>query len=435
MLRISVFAAVCSLGSAAHAEKLTLDTALDLAIRNSPDLRAAEVTASAASSRAKSVGAHMLPVIALSEELQNYKDPFRLDFPLPPSLPFQFPPFIARNQKINTFSAVAVQPLTGLLHIIPDYAAASSTASAADADAHTARAGLREGVQVGFLRYFEAKSSEAIAKASEDQLAEQIAVSEAKFKAGTVTTADVLRIKVAAANARQQEIAAQAQAQIVRAQLLTTIGLHADDPTMELVEPTDLEAQAAQSTPPPFAEARAHAFQLRPELASANATQRAAARTRIARYLDMVPEVDGEGGYVRLDGQLFAPTESWFIGLKATWTWEWGATFFAGRAASAQADAAAALAQSRAEQIEVDVSTKLSNLTAVQASLDAAKAAIASAEEAYRVTQALVKAGTATTTDLLDAQSALTTARQNLNRATYERAIAQVQLTRTVGKE
>jgi outer membrane protein TolC len=46
---------------------------------------------------------------------------------------------------------------------------------------------------------------------------------------------------------------------------------------------------------------------------------------------------------------------------------------------------------------------------------------------------ALVRAGTATTTDLLDAQAALTQARLNLARARYEEAIARIALARAVG--
>jgi outer membrane protein TolC len=65
--------------------------------------------------------------------------------------------------------------------------------------------------------------------------------------------------------------------------------------------------------------------------------------------------------------------------------------------------------------------------------VEVAQAAIQSAEEAYRVTDALVKAGSATTTDLLDAQSALTTSRLNLVRARYDLAIARVSLNRAVG--
>jgi outer membrane protein TolC len=44
-----------------------------------------------------------------------------------------------------------------------------------------------------------------------------------------------------------------------------------------------------------------------------------------------------------------------------------------------------------------------------------------------------VKVGSGTTTDLLDAQSALTLARLSLARSEYERAIAYVQLERATG--
>jgi outer membrane protein TolC len=44
-----------------------------------------------------------------------------------------------------------------------------------------------------------------------------------------------------------------------------------------------------------------------------------------------------------------------------------------------------------------------------------------------------VQAGSATTTDLLESQSALTTARLNLARAQYELAIQRVALSRVMG--
>jgi len=51
------------------------------------------------------------------------------------------------------------------------------------------------------------------------------------------------------------------------------------------------------------------------------------------------------------------------------------------------------------------------------------------------VTDARVRAGAATITDLLDAEAALTQARLNLARANYERAMARVQLERAMGKD
>ena len=50
------------------------------------------------------------------------------------------------------------------------------------------------------------------------------------------------------------------------------------------------------------------------------------------------------------------------------------------------------------------------------------------------MTEALVKAGSATTTDLLDSQSALTQAKLNLVRARYEQAIARVSVKRAIGE-
>ncbi|RYF11590.1 MAG: TolC family protein, partial [Deltaproteobacteria bacterium] len=64
-----------------------------------------------------------------------------------------------------------------------------------------------------------------------------------------------------------------------------------------------------------------------------------------------------------------------------------------------------------------------------------AEAQVGAAQEAYRVTQALSGAGSATTTDLLDAQSALTEARTALVRARYEAAIASVTLGRAAGRD
>jgi outer membrane protein TolC len=65
--------------------------------------------------------------------------------------------------------------------------------------------------------------------------------------------------------------------------------------------------------------------------------------------------------------------------------------------------------------------------------VSAAQTAIQEAEEAYRVTASMVKAGAATTTDLLDAQSALTQAKLNLVRAKYQDLRARASLTRALG--
>ena len=411
----------------AEIRKLSIDDALNLALHHSTDMRAAQARADAASDTALSTGAHILPSGILNEEWQYYEHPFDIAFG---PIVFQ-----ARDKSTNTFVAAVDQSLTGLFQTVPGYMAANAQADAAKADSRATVSMVKEGLRNGFLRYFEAKDAEGIAQASEKQLAEQISVADARLKVGTLTTNDVLRLKVAAANARQQEISAQAQSRVIRAQLLSVIGLPLDG-EIDFVEPTALEAQAAATVVPDVKSAREQAFHLRPELVSARAHQTAAKRLRLGSIAALLPEVDFDAAYVRVDGQAFAPKDSYYLGVKASWqVWTWGSTMFAAMAAGKNAEAAAAQAEGEQDHIAVDVATKLASLEAADAALTSAKASIASAEEAFRVTQALVNAGSATTTDLLNDQSALTTARLNLSRATYERAIAQVSLDRATGKD
>jgi len=243
-------------------------------------------------------------------------------------------------------------------------------------------------------------------------------VATARVRAGTLTQADLLRVRVALANAKQQAIAAAAQAEVVKVTLLDAIGL-APDAAVELVEPPLGRA----TVPSPEAATRV-AEERRPEVAQAVLRRRAAARTRTARTLSLLPEADVEGGYLRTDGQLFAPLDQWFIGVRASWTvWEWGATWFQARAAAREAAAVALEAEDVRRGVAVEVQSALAQLRAAESAVAVAEEAIASAEEAFRVEQKLVETGLATTTDLLDAQAALTTARRITRVARNERDI------------
>jgi outer membrane protein len=98
------------------------------------------------------------------------------------------------------------------------------------------------------------------------------------------------------------------------------------------------------------------------------------------------------------------------------------------------ADAAAVDLENQRRVVGVEVQDAIAQSQAAAVSVGVAEKTIASAQEAYRVEQALVNAGSATTTDLLDAQAALTTARLNLARARYELAIQRVALARAMAE-
>lgn len=429
---VGLAAVFCATASFAQ-ERITVDDAVKLALQGNYRLLTVGKRAAGSHDLALSTGARLLPSVRLSEELQHWDCPFAIDLATF-SGKCQTDPSqkVVREQNTNSFVATVSQPIVGLLHTGFDYGAQRANAAASDAGAKVARAQVVQTVRTIYLQHFEARALEQIAAASVAELADQVTVAEARLKAGVITNADLLRVQVAQANARQQQIAAHTQAVLSKANLLDAIGLGADA-AVELAEPTSLLTMAMQPLPE-LAAATSRAAARRPELAQAAQAERAAERTRTARYLSLLPEVDAEGAYLRTDGQLFAPPNQWFVGVRATWNiWEWGASFFQARAAARQAEAVALEHGDEARQVALQVQTAAAQSQAAAVVVEVAQQAIGSAKEAYRVTQALVQAGSATTTDLLDAQSAFLTARLNLARAQYELAIQRVALARAIG--
>jgi outer membrane protein TolC len=239
---------------------------------------------------------------------------------------------------------------------------------------------------------------------------------------------------VAVANAQQQGLQAHADSLGSRAQLMATIGIPATDAgDITLLEPAALIA-AGRQPPAPLGTLRAQAHQRRPEVLQLQHLVLSADHETRARTFALIPDVDIEAAYTRLDGQIFAPKNSAYLGVRANWAvWEWGSTYYQQRAASARAAAARRDVEAMDRQIESEVDASLALGDAARGAVDAADTATVSAAEAYRVTQAQVKAGTATTTDLLESQAALTQARLNQTRAVYELALARINLDHAAG--
>lgn len=410
-------------------ERLTVDDAVKLAIETSPAMEAARSRMDAAQAQSNSHRGRMLPSVNISGEWQRWNDPFYAQLAIP-----NIPPtsFLARDQNTRTLVAAADQPVLGLLRLSYEQSALADATNAAGWDRETIIAMLNEDVRIQFLRLFEARALGGIARASQKQLAEQITVAKQKVAAGVLTDTDVLRLEVAMANARQQEFQAAAAEQVARASVLTRIGRPPLDATVDFVEPT-----TAENVEPLGAQLTAlveRAKQKRSEVRAATSLAEGARASAHARLAAWLPDVNLEAGYVDIRGQPLAPLTSSYIGIKAGWqVWDWGADFYQSQAARAQASAAEAQLRDLQRGVELEVATRVANVQATGSALEAARTAITSAEEAFRVTTEMVKAGAASTTDLLDAEAALTQARLNFARARYEYAVAHVSLDRAVG--
>jgi outer membrane protein len=412
---------------------LTIDDAVALALRSSPRLIAARQRAEASDVNASSATRRMLPAIHVSDEAQLWNAPFSILFPSPNGTPQLF---TVRNKETNTFTASFDQPLLGLFRATDERETLTEQSAGERDQIAATESDIRQAVETQFLQVFEAQALEQIATASVRELSEQVTVAKARLASGVITNADLLRIEVAVANAQQQGLQAHSQGQTARAQLFAAMGIMpGEGAELTLVEPaTRLASARARSSSPSLAlllpEAQAHRAELRQQTHLVLAADRQVA----AKTYALLPDIDAEAAYIRTDGQLFAPPNSAYLGLKATWAiWEWGASNLQRQAAALQADAARRDQEVLARQIEAELTASLAQGDAARGAVETAEKAVASAEEAYRVTDAALKAGAATTTDLLESESALTQARLNLTRAEYDLVLSDVATAHATG--
>jgi outer membrane protein len=405
--------------------RLTVERAVQEADRVNDQLRAARARAEAANDTSKSVRGQLLPALSATEQWQHFDSPFVISLGAPGQS------FTARNINANTLSVSANQPVLGLVHLGYGLSSANHSADASRSDAQVAQASVGEQVRTTYLRLFEARAQQGIAQTSVEQLQKQVQDADARFRAGTITKADLLRFETAAANAQQQLIQAQTDALVYRQGLLTYLARNPEDMSVEFVEPEDLERHSAEPVGQAVDSLINRSLAERPEVHRAYEQALAARDNDRSQFTALLPEVNLQASYQWTRGQLFFPENSAFIGIFVNWPFfNWGTQFYAAKSAEHQADAAEALSQDARRQAAYDVSSRYAQLKAQFVAVEVAETAIKSAEEAYRVTDAQVRAGIGTTTDLLDAQSALTTARLNLARAQYERAVARVALDR-----
>ena len=432
---LAALAATLSAASLAQAapRALTIEDAVALALRTNPQLASARARAESGDINAASVGRRMLPAIRVGDEAQLWNAPFIIPFPAANGGTQQFK---VRNQDTNTFTASFDQPLMGLFRANDERETLTEQSAGDRAQIAAGEADLRANVETQFLRVFEAQALEQIASSSVHELGDQVTVAKARLASGVITQADS-----AAHRGRRGERRATgaggpqpggdgARAALRRDRPLAGRRLRADAGPARGAP----GGRAGQGLLAVAGGADAAGPDHRAELARQGHLILAADRQVGARTYALLPDIDLEGAYIRTDGQLFAPPNSAYLGIKASWAiWEWGASNLQRKAAAVQADAARRDQEMLARQIEAELGASLAQGDAARGAVGTAEKAVASAEEAYRVTDAALKAGTATTTDLLESQSALSQARLNLTRAQYELVLSDVALAHASG--
>ncbi len=279
-----------------------------------------------------------------------------------------------------------------------------------------------------------ARAAVAAALESERASKESLAAAETRYRVGTGTPADRLQAQTAWSQAVLNRIKAEGTLKNALGTLANVMGLDAGQPLALADLPT---------TPPDTAFERdvdaliVEARERRPDLKAAEAQVKAAQAsvdaTRAAGLPTLSLGVGPTWQETRNTGNT-ATTHGNTIGLTLT------IPFFSGfdttykvRSAQAKAESAGAQREALRQQVALDVWTAYQNLSTSTQTIRSTADLLASAEQSERVALGRYKAGVGTILDLLNAQSALASARLQRIQAMLDWNVSRAALAKAVG--
>lgn len=286
--------------------------------------------------------------------------------------------------------------------------------------------------------YYQWHASEAAVTAaheSERASRESFKAAEARYQIGTGTPADRLQAQTAASQATLTRIQAEGNARTALGTLANAMGLDAQEaPALTFAPPAAALPDATFERG--LGELIAVAKHTRPDLAAAEAEVRAAQAGIDAARAAGRPSISltAGNGYTGGSG-LTGTTHSNNIGITlAVPLFSGFNTTYRVRSAEAQLEAKTAQRELIAKQVSLEVWRDYFTLTTSIASVRASADLVASAEASEKVATGRYKAGVGGIVELLNAQSALASARQQNIQATATWRIAKAALAQSIGR-
>jgi outer membrane protein len=265
-------------------------------------------------------------------------------------------------------------------------------------------------------------------------LTSQLKDQQNRFQAGTVPRFNVLQADVALANVRPQLIQARDDYQVALLNLARTLGINSSElggmppinpvgvlTTDEKPQALNTSLQLAQERRP-FLKAQREQVMIQIENI----------KVALAGYQ---PRLSADGGYEMRNSEysksLTDYVTGWFYGVEGSWNvWDSGETYGRVKQAKAQLAEAKSNYDDAVRQVDVEVQQALDQVQEALDTITSQEKAIEEAQEALRLADERLTAGAGTQLDVLSAQVALTQSRTTLVQAQYNYNIAMAQFDR-----
>lgn len=404
----------------------TLESSIEYALAHSTQMLASQEEVSAAAANKKKEFTEFLPKLSANyayTHLDDEKKPF-LDV-------------VTTPQDLHQFTATVDQPLFAGFSKKRRYEISALGLDVARLLERQTRLDLIMRVKTAFFQVLQKEKLEEVAQQAVTQLKAHAEVAKNFYEVGMIPKNDLLESEVELANANQGLVVAQHSVQLARAQFNTLLRRPVDAAlTVEDV----MEYRPFSKAYEDCVEA---ALKHRPEMWIADLEIEIAQRQVELTKSGYYPSVNLQGNYYKrgddpgLDGgEGIYFEEEWDAMAIASWTfWEWGKTRFG------VSEKKSRLSQAQLSRIELEdnirqeVKEAYLTVTAAEKNILTAQKAVEQAQENFRMNQERYKEQVATSTDVIDAQTLLTTTQTNYFNALSVFNISEAGLDRAMGLE
>jgi outer membrane protein len=299
----------------------------------------------------------------------------------------------------------------------------------ADLDVEQSKQQIKLDATNGYFTILQTRNTVKVDQESVDQMAAHLKNVEAQYNVGTVAKSDVLRSQVELANNQQVLTKAQNAYEIAVSNLNNVMGLPLNTEIQikdELVhEPYNLSLE----------DSIAYAMNNRPEAIQADHNIDIAKQSVKIAKGGKLPTVSASAAKNWEDDNFpGSDNNGWSVGLAATWTpFDSGVTNAKIKQSNSAVEKSLQTAKQTKDAVQLEVRQAYLNMVEAEKRISTSQVTVEQADEDFKIAQVRYSAGVGTNTDVIDAQVALTQAKNNYIQAMYDFNTSKANLTKAMG--
>lgn len=410
---------------------LDLEKSLDLALKNNYLILEKKAQIKAAYENIKIARTGFLPKLNTSYGYKRLKDaPYAIFREVPGQ------PHVTMGPKNNYVWDIEFnQPIFTGFYLINKYRLSKLGVNIAKLEDIEARQEIIKQVKVAYFQVLLAEKYRDVARQAVEQLTAHVKDAKALYETGVIPLNDLLKSKVALANAKQELVRAEnnLKAAISAFNILLALDVNQSTKLKDILayRPLGLSLKKAIRI----------ALLERPEIKLlAEQIKQMEVQIRLARssyypQIAMVGKYERIGNHPNVNGNGYINPYNFYLTLQAKWTfWEWGKTKSQIRHLSWKKTVLSRELARIKDEVKLQVKNAHLHLKTAERNIETAHVSVGQAKENYRITDLQYKEQVTTSTEVLDAQTLLTQAQTNYYGALYHYNAALAELERAMGK-